>query len=77
MTRSGTPRCSPKTGERLLRATSRGPFSSASAPGRARGLLSDEHFTVDGTLIDAWASLKSFQRKDAPPTAPDDPGIRP
>src|SRR3989454_350039 len=39
-----------------------------------RGLLSDEHFTVDGTLIDAWASLKSFQRKDAPPTTPDDPG---
>jgi hypothetical protein len=36
-------------------------------------LLSDEHFTVDGTLIDAWASLKSFQRKDAPPTPPDDP----
>lgn len=28
------------------------------------GLLSDEHFTVDGTLIDAWASLKSFRRKD-------------
>jgi len=31
------------------------------------GLLSDEHFTVDGTLIEAWASLKSFRRKDAPP----------
>jgi transposase len=28
------------------------------------GLLSDEHFTVDGTLIDAWASLKSFRPKD-------------
>ena len=27
-------------------------------------LLSDEHFTVDGTLIEAWASLKSFRRKD-------------
>ncbi len=38
-------------------------------------LLSDEHFSVDGTLIEAWASHKSFQRKDggtAPP--PDDPG---
>src|SRR6266403_1840355 len=45
-----------------------------SIPAEQRGLLSDEHFTVDGTLIDAWASLKSFQRKDAPPTAPDDPG---
>lgn len=31
---------------------------------RADGLLSDEHFTVDGTLIEAWASQKSFQRKD-------------
>src|SRR5262249_53461572 len=30
----------------------------------AHGLLSDEHFTVDGTLIEAWASQKSFQRKD-------------
>ena len=27
----------------------------------AAGLLSDEHFTVDGTLLEAWASLKSFQ----------------
>jgi len=33
----------------------------------ATGLLSDEHFTVDGTLIEAWASLKSFRPKDAPP----------
>lgn len=31
---------------------------------RAKPLMSDEHFTVDGTLIDAWASQKSFQRKD-------------
>src|SRR6202453_1437590 len=41
----------------------------------AAGLVSDEHFSVDGTLIEAWASQKSFQRKDqteAPP--PDDPG---
>lgn len=41
------------------------------------GLLSDEHFTVDGTLIEAWASMKSFRKKgekkdDLPP--PDDPG---
>jgi transposase len=42
---------------------------------QAKGLTSDEHFTVDGTLIEAWASLKSFQPKDreqGPP--PDDPG---
>ncbi len=37
-------------------------------------LLSDEHFTVDGTLIEAWASLKSFKKKDAAPTPP--PEIR-
>jgi len=41
----------------------------------AAGLLSDEHFSVDGTLIEAWASHKSFQRKDKPGTTPaDDPG---
>jgi transposase len=32
--------------------------------GQAKGLLSDEHFTVDGTLVEAWASQKSFRRKD-------------
>lgn len=41
----------------------------------AAGLLSDEHFSVDGTLIEAWASQKSFQRKDKPEAPPpDDPG---
>jgi hypothetical protein len=41
-----------------------------------RGLLSNEHFTVDGTLIEAAASLKSFRPKDEPPSdqPPDDPG---
>jgi transposase len=33
---------------------------------RAQTFLSDEHFTVDGTLIEAWASQKSFQPKDGP-----------
>jgi transposase len=32
---------------------------------QAQPYLSDEHFTVDGTLIEAWASQKSFQRKDS------------
>jgi len=41
---------------------------------RAADLLSDEHFSVDGTLIEAWASQKSFQRKDRPTPPPDDPG---
>jgi len=39
-----------------------------------KGLTSDEHFTVDGTLIEAWASLKSFQRKEGERSdPPDDP----
>jgi transposase len=33
---------------------------------RAEGLVSSDHFSVDGTLIDAWASLKSFRPKDEP-----------
>ena len=45
-------------------------FDEVVAPGRRRGLLTDEHFTVDGTLIEAAASLKSFRRKDGePPSA--------
>src|SRR5246127_3431781 len=38
---------------------------------QAQGLTSDEHFTVDGTLIEAWASLKSFRRKDQKNPPPD------
>lgn len=34
---------------------------------REHKLLSDEHFSVDGTLIEAWASIKSFRPKDEPP----------
>jgi len=42
---------------------------------RQSRLISDEHFTVDGTLIEAWASMKSFQKKDGPPKPPpEDPG---
>jgi transposase len=42
---------------------------------RRGDLLSDEHFSVDGTLIEAWASHKSFQRKDGSDQTPkDDPG---
>jgi transposase len=36
----------------------------------AAGLMSDEHFTVDGTLIEAWASHKSFRRKDDSDSGP-------
>ena len=42
---------------------------------KAADLVSEEHFSVDGTLIEAWASHKSFQRKGQPEgPPPDDPG---
>src|SRR5215472_17659272 len=64
-----------KNRQRLLDGdVARAFFARVVAHARARGLLSDEHFTVDGTLIEAWASLKSFKRTDAPPAPPDDPG---
>jgi hypothetical protein len=50
-------------------------FARVVEQARHARLLSQEHFTVDGTLIEAWASLKSFKKKDAPAAAPpDDPG---
>jgi transposase len=65
-----------KNRDRLLEAAVAKEFL-AQVVERARlaGLVSDEHFTVDGTLLDAWASLKSFRPKDEQPGAPpDDPG---
>src|SRR5579864_2371069 len=42
---------------------------------RKKGMTSDEHFTVDGTLLEAWASLKSFRPKEGKPRPPPgDPG---
>ena len=50
-------------------------FAEVLAQTRSRDLLSSEHFTVDGTLIEAWASHKSFKRKDgSDQQPPDDPG---
>jgi transposase len=50
-------------------------FDQVLAHAKAQDLLSDEHFTVDGTLIEAWAGHKSFQKKtEAAPPPPDDPG---
>ena len=50
-------------------------FRAVRAEAEARDLTSDEHFTVDGTLLEAWAGLKSFKKKDAPAgPPPDDPG---
>src|SRR5207302_1690859 len=40
-------------------------FQAVLAQARAARLISAEHFSVDGTLLEAWASLKSFQPRDA------------
>lgn len=65
-----------KNRDRLLEGdVARAFLSEVVNQAQAERLTSDEHFTVDGTLIEAWASLKSFRRKDqnnAPP--PEDPG---
>ena len=65
-----------KNRDRLLEADVAKEFlTRVVAQARARGLTSDEHFTVDGTLLEAWASLKSFQPQDGKPSPPpDDPG---
>src|SRR5215212_2231603 len=48
-------------------------FAEVLAAIQADGLMSDEHFTVDGTLLEAWASHKSFKPKGADRPPPDDP----
>jgi transposase len=65
-----------KNRERLLAAdVAKTLFAEVLAQARSRELLSSEHFTVDGTLIEAWASHKSFKRKDGSDRqTPDDPG---
>ena len=64
-----------KNRERLLRGDiARAFFERVLAQAQGRQLLSGEHFTVDGTLIEAWAGLKSFKPKGAPAPPPDDPG---
>src|SRR5262249_61497845 len=64
-----------KNRERLLQGDiARAFFERVLAQAQRQHLLSAEHFTVDGTLIEAWAGLKSFKRKGTPPSPPDDPG---
>jgi hypothetical protein len=64
-----------KNRERLLAGdVAQAFFHQVVAQARAQGLLSAEHFTVDGTLIEAWAGHKSFKRKDTKQRPPDDPG---
>jgi transposase len=64
-----------KNRDRLLEGDiARAFFEDVVAQARGRHLLSAEHFTIDGTLLEAWAGLKSFKRKDQPREPPDDPG---
>lgn len=66
-----------KNRERLLAAgVANTLFAEVLAQARSHALLSSEHFTVDGTLIEAWAGHKSFKRKDGSDqqAPPDDPG---
>jgi transposase len=65
-----------KNRERLLDADVAKAFlTEVVREAKAKGWTSDEHFTVDGTLLEAWASLKSFQPKERKPSEPpDDPG---
>ena len=65
MIRCGTPRPSPRTATGCWRAMWRCKFLAAVlAQPRSSALLSSEHFSVDGTLLEAWASPKSFRPKD-------------
>jgi transposase len=60
-----------KNQERLLsHATADVFFAQVVELARAGRWMSNEHFSVDGTLIEAWASLKSFRPKDEPPQGP-------
>lgn len=66
-----------KNKERLLAANvAKKFFEAVVRQAAAHGLMSREHFTVDGTLIEAWASVKSFKRrnKNKDDKPPDDPG---
>jgi len=69
-----------KNKERLLKhEVARGFLGAVLAEARQRRLLSEDHFTVDGTLLEAWASLKSFRPKggggESPGTGEKNPGV--
>src|SRR5204863_7795227 len=68
-----------KNRERLIEGDIARKFMAAVlSQGPVKALLSDDHFSVDGTLIEAWASLKSFRPKDGSgePPAPGRNGER-
>ncbi len=68
-----------KNKERLLEhQAARGLLGAVLEEARLRKLLSEDHFTVDGTLLEAWASLKSFRPKDGsqtPGASEKNPGV--
>ena len=67
-----------KNRDRLLAGDiAQGFFTAVVAQAEAQHLLSAEHFTVDGTLLEAWASHKSFRPKDEPPGPPQAGGRNP
>ncbi len=64
--------------DRLLNETiARSFFAKVLALAEWQGLVSDEHFSVDGTMIEAWASMKSFVKKDGSTPPPEDGGRNP
>lgn len=64
-----------KNRDRLLEGEMAAKFLRAVlAQPKVKRLISSDHFSVDGTLIEAWASLKSFRRKDGSDSDPDGPG---
>lgn len=66
-----------KNRDRLLEADVAKKFLKAIlAHRKVAPLLSDDHFTVDGTLVQAWASMKSFAAKEPPPPPEGGPGSR-
>src|SRR5262249_13159927 len=70
-----TPTTFTKNRDRLLDGDiARAFFDEVVAQARVQRLLSDEHFTVGGTLLEACAGQKSFRRKGQRPDPPDDPG---
>ena len=72
-----TPTTFTKNRDRLLAGDiARQFFDAVLQQARARRVWSDEHFTVDGTLLEAWAGQKSFTRRDGTSAGPsdDDPG---
>ena len=72
-----TPTVFSKNRDRLLEGDiAQAFFVEVLAEARGAGLLSDDHFTVDGTLLEAWASQKSFRPKDRPDPPSADPTSR-